>query len=483
MAHDALAYLSITELADRYRRGELDPVGVVEAHLDRIARLDGALHAFVAVTRDRALGEARAAGLALRSGQDRGPLHGVPYAVKDLFDVRGWPTLAGSRLRGGEVAGEDCTVVQRLAAAGMVLLGKTHTVQFAFGGVGVNHDLGTPHNPWHPEPHAPGGSSSGSAVAVAAGLAPGALGSDTGGSVRIPAALCGVVGLKTTVGRVSRAGVYPLSWTLDSVGPLTRTVEDAALLYHAMHGPDLADTTTRDFPPHDVLADLRAGVRGLRLAFAETPFFEDVDPEVEAAVREAGRLLADLGASVDRLDLPEAREAMADQRRALFIAAEACTVNARWLDHHLDQLDPVVSRRMLAGRTLSAPDYFALLRQWAALRERVLRTLRDVDALLVPTCPLPARPLAEVDASPERYAEFNARYLRNTAVGNILNLCGVSLPCGFTRSGLPVGLLVYAKPFQEELALRVAWAYERATAWHHRHPDLRWAEAGAPAGG
>ena len=220
MSDPALAFESITGLAAKIRAGQLSPVALTEALLDRITALDGRLHAFIAITRERALAEARAAELAIRGGQDLGPLHGIPYAAKDLIDVRGVPTTAGTRLLAGNVAKDDAAVVRRLAGAGMVLVGKTYTVQFAFGGVGANHDQGTPHNPWHATHHVPGGSSSGSAVAVAAGLVPMALGSDTGGSVRLPASLCGTVGLKTTVGRVSRAGVYPLSFTFDSIGPL-----------------------------------------------------------------------------------------------------------------------------------------------------------------------------------------------------------------------------------------------------------------------
>ena len=479
MTDTSLAFLPITELAARIRSGALSPVQLTEALLGRIDELDGALHAFITVARDRALAEARAAETALRGGQDLGPLHGIPYAAKDLFDVKGLPTTAGTRLLAGNLAAADCAVVRRLAGAGMVLLGKTYTVQFAFGAVGINHDHGTPHNPWHPTPHAPGGSSSGTAVAVAAGLVPMGLGSDTGGSVRIPAALCGTVGLKTTIGRVSRAGVYPLSWTLDSVGPLARSVEDAALVYQALQGVDLADPTTLGVAPHDALRDLKAGVTGLRLAFGETLFFDDVEAEVAAAVREAGRVLASLGAHVGSVAVPEAAEAMAEQRRAMMIGAEACTVNARFLDEHFDALDPVVSHRMMTGRRLAATDYFTLLRQWAALRERIVATLRDVDALLVPTTPLAARPLDVIDASKESYGEYNTRYLRNTAVGNILNLCAVSLPCGFTREGLPIGLMIYVKPFQEDVALRVAYAYEQATAWRARQPDLAWAARGS----
>lgn len=474
-ADTPIEFESVAGLGARYRAGTLSPVDATAALLDRIEALDGRLHAFIAVTRERAIAAARAAASALRAGQDLGPLHGIPYVAKDLYDVKGVATTAGTRLLADNVAAADCAVVRKLSAAGMVLLGKTHTVQFAFGGVGINHDHGTPHNPWHRAPHAPGGSSSGSAVAVAAGLTPMGLGSDTGGSVRIPAALCGTVGLKTTVGRISRAGVYPLSWTLDSVGPLTRTVEDAALVYHAMQGEDPADETTIGVPPHDVLRDLAAGVKGLRVAFGETVFFDDVDPEVEAAVRETGSVFRDLGARVDGLAVPEAGEAMAEQRRALMVAAEACAVNGRLLDDHRDALDPIVAGRMIQGRTLAATDYFSLLRQWAALRARVQRTLQDVDALLVPTTMIPARPVAAIDASPERYADHNQRYLRNTSLGNVLNLCGVSVPCGFSADGLPIGLTIYARPFREDLALRVGHAYEQATGWHRRRPDLAWA--------
>jgi aspartyl-tRNA(Asn)/glutamyl-tRNA(Gln) amidotransferase subunit A len=475
MGDATLGFATISELAGQLRSGARSPLKLAEATLDRVAALNARLHAFIAVTRERALAEAQAAEALLRRGLDRGPLCGIPYAVKDLYDVAGLATTAGTRLLAGHLARRDAAVVSRLAAAGMVLVGKTYTVQFAFGGVGINHDHGTPHNPWHATPHAPGGSSSGSGVAVGAGLVPMALGSDTGGSVRIPAALCGTVGLKTTVGRLSRAGVYPLSWTLDSVGPLTRSVEDAALVHDAMQGVDPADETTVGVPPQDAVPTLKAGVKGLRLAFGETMFFDDVDPEVAAAVREAGRVLRGLGAHVDSLAVPEVAEAMGEQRRASMIAAEAMAVNGRFVDEHFEALDPIVAHRMRGGRQLSATDYFLVLRQWASLRERVRRTLADVDALLVPATMIPPLPLALIDASLEAYGDANLRYLRNTAVGNLLNLCAVTLPCGFTAAGLPIGLMIYAKPFEEATALRVAWAFEQATDWHQRRPDLGWA--------
>jgi aspartyl-tRNA(Asn)/glutamyl-tRNA(Gln) amidotransferase subunit A len=475
MRDSMTGFETITELAGRLRAREVTAVTLAEQALARIRELDARLHAFIALTAERALAQARAADLALAAGVDLGPLHGIPFAVKDLYDVAGVATTAGTRLLADNIARADATAVRRLTGAGMVLLGKTHTVQFAFSGIGINHDQGTPHNPWHATPHAPGGSSSGSGVAVGAGLVPMALGTDTGGSVRSPAALCGTVGLKTTVGRISRAGVYPLSWTLDSVGPLTRSVEDAALVYQALQGVDADDETTAGIESHDVLGGLRGGVKGVRLAFAESVFFDGVTAEVDKAVRATGDVFRSLGAHVGRMEVPEVAEAFGEQRRVLFIAAEGCAVNARLLDERFKELDPVVANRMIAGRTLSAPDYFAVSRQWAALRRRVLHTLRDVDALVVPTTMAPASPVAVIDATAESYAEHNLKYLRNTALGNILNLCAVSVPCGFSDGGLPIGLMVYAKPFDEGTALRVAHAYEQAARWRARRPDLSWA--------
>ena len=265
MSDTPLHWQTITTLSQQIHRGTLSPVALMEHLLDRAEALDSALHAFRLIPRDRALAAAQAAELTLRAGQDAGPLHGIPFAVKDIIDVNGLPTTAGSHLLQDNVVSANATVVERLLQAGMVLLGKAQTVQFAFGAPGINHHHGTPHNPWHATPHVPGGSSSGSGVSVAAGMVPMALGTDTGGSVRIPAALCGTVGLKTTVGQVSRAGVFPLSWTLDSVGPLTRSVQDAALVYQAMRGPDPADPSTHNASFQDVLSGFTDGVRGLRV--------------------------------------------------------------------------------------------------------------------------------------------------------------------------------------------------------------------------
>jgi aspartyl-tRNA(Asn)/glutamyl-tRNA(Gln) amidotransferase subunit A len=476
MAEQPLHFQSLTELSRRLREGGLGPVALAEHFLGRIEALDHRLHAFRLVLTDRALAQARAAETALRAGIDLGPLHGIPYAAKDLFDVKGVPTTAGTRMRSQAIAQRNSAATARLERAGMVLLGKTNTVQFAYGGVGINNDQGTPHNPWQVTAHVPGGSSSGSGVAVAAGLSPAALGTDTGGSVRIPAALCGTVGLKTTVGRVSRAGVYPLSFSLDSVGPLTRTVEDAALIYQQLLGEDPDDETTRGVPAHDALGKLKAGVKGLRLAFAETVFFEGVDPEIEKAVREAGQTLAGLGAHVESRDVPEAAEAVKLNPRGLVIAAEAYAVNREYLENRFAEMDPVVRERMRQGKEVSGPEYFEMTRRWSALRREVDSSLEGIDALLVPATMSPALPTEAIAASLETYNQRNREYLRNTAIGNILDLCGLSLPCGFTRKGLPIGLLIYGRAFAEGTVLRVGHAYEQATRWHERTPDLSWTE-------
>lgn len=469
----------LTEIAARLRRGELSPVALAERCLARIDSLDGALHAFLRVTRDRALAEARAAEAAIKSGRDLGPLHGIPYAAKELFDVAGEPSTAGTSVLANRIAAEDAAAVRRLAAAGMVLLGKTHTVQLAYGMVGINNDQGTPRNPWSRVPHVTGGSSSGSAAAVAAGLAPVALGTDTGGSVRVPASLCGVVGLKTTVGQVSRAGVHPLSWTLDSVGPLARCVEDAALVYQAMQGPDPRDPATARAVATDVLGTLRAGVRGIRLRFAETIFFDDLDPEVERAVRGAAEVFRTLGADVGSMEVPEIEEAWTLRHRALLVAVEGCAANRDLLDQHFDELDPVVAQRIAPGRGVAAVDYVLLLRTVAAVRERLAETMRQVDALLVPTAMVPARPIEGLSTPSPAYFEYNLKLNRNAGLGNLLDLCGVSVPCGFTREGLPIGLLVVAAPLREDMALRVAHAYEQAAGWPPRRPDLSWASSPA----
>ncbi|MDX1529147.1 MAG: amidase, partial [Gammaproteobacteria bacterium] len=374
----SIIYQSIATLSRLLREGELSPVELTEAFLDQIDSQDRALGAFRLRSAERALNEARRAEAAIASGRETGPLHGIPFAVKDLFDVAGLPTSAGCRLLEGNIASKDATVVRRLLDSGMVLLGKTNTVQFAYGGAGINHDHGTPKNPWHPVPHLPGGSSSGSGVAVAAGMAPMALGSDTGGSVRIPAAFCGITGLKTTVGQVSRAGVYPLSFSLDSVGPLARSAEDAALVYSAMAGPDPEDDSTAVAKPSAVTSSLYEGIKGLRLAFAESVFFDDVDTEVEQACRASGEVFESLGARVSSEPFLAAEKARDLNPRGLIIAAEAYTLNQKLLENNFSELDPVVAHRMIKGKQVPAHEYLSTTLAWKRVRAEALETFRRV---------------------------------------------------------------------------------------------------------
>jgi aspartyl-tRNA(Asn)/glutamyl-tRNA(Gln) amidotransferase subunit A len=292
--------------------------------------------------------------------------------------------------------------------------------------------------------------------------------------VRIPAALCGITGLKTTVGQVSRVRVYPLSWSLDSVGPLTRSVEDAALVYQVLQGPDAGDDTTHDRSLQNVMARLRDGVAGLRIGIAETAFWNDAHAEVAAAVRSAAEVFQALGARVESMEFPAAADALALNPRGLVIAAEAYTINRRFVDDHYDALDPIVASRMIKGRDVMAADYLQATLDWKRARLEAVRQLEDVDAVLCPTTPIPACTLAEANDNMEVYSQKNLLYLRNTAIGNILDLCGLSVPCGFTSDGLPIGLMLYGRPFQEDKVLRIGHAYQEATDWHRQRPAMEW---------
>lgn len=465
-------YRTITELAAALRSGEITPTGLTVQLIERIEALNGPLNAFNLVTADRAMAEAEAAETLLRTGRDLGPLHGIPYAVKDLFDVVGLPTTAGSRTVDTAPKTVESEVTRRLAAAGMIVLGKTITVEFAKGIVGINNIQGTPHNPWNETPRIPGGSSAGTAVAVASGMAPMGLGTDTGGSVRAPAGLCGTVGLKTTVGRVSRFGVFPLSWTLDSVGPLTRSVEDAALVYQILQGEDARDDSTIGIRPDDVLGSLKAGAKGLRVGVPEDAFCDGLDPEVEAAIQAAADVFRELGASVETISYPEAKQAAA--LPSAVNGAEAAVIHEERIDTKLDLMDPMVGPRMLNDRTHLATDYLKTLAELKRLRASQMETLRDIDVVLSATTPIPAAPTEEVNASLEVYLEYAAQYMAHTNIGNRLGLCGLSLPGGFTREGLPIGLLLNGKPFAEAAVLRAGFAYEQATDWKGRRPELGW---------
>jgi aspartyl-tRNA(Asn)/glutamyl-tRNA(Gln) amidotransferase subunit A len=464
-ADDALAFAPVHELAERIRTGGLRPSTLLDLCLERIRQHDGKLHAFVAVYEKDARIAAELADRAIQAGQRLGPLHGIPIALKDLLDMEGRVTTGGSLVWRERVSPVTATVVRRLTAAGMIPLGKTHMVEFAFGSWGTNATMGTPWNPWDLRtPRAPGGSSSGSAVAVAGGLAPAAIGSDTGGSVRIPAGLCGLVGLKTTVGRVSNQGVLMLSDTLDTLGPMVRDVEDAALLFAAMHGPDIDDPATLLHPPADVLPGLRAGVAGFRFAVLPEADLGEVDPEVAAAFATALETFRAQGARIDVLRLPVTYAALADVT-GRFIAAEGYQLHRDWIDRDDLPFDPDVRDRFRVARRMAAADYVHLMLERHRTRRDVDRLLRDFDALLLPTTPLPAIPLSDIDQN-------KAPMSRLTRPVNFLDLCALALPCGFSKDGLPISLQIVGRGYDEARILRIGWAFEHATDWHLRRPAM-----------
>jgi len=460
---DALAFAPVHELAARLRGGELSASALVDCYLQRIRQHDEKLHAYVEVYADDARAAAENADRAVKAGRQRGPLHGIPIALKDLIDIEGKRTTGGSLYFRERVSPVTATVAERLTAAGMITLGKTHMVEFAFGAWGTNTAMGTPWNPWDlATPRSPGGSSSGSGVAVAAALAPAALGSDTGGAGRIPASLCGIVGLKTTVGRVSNYGTLNLSETLDTIGPMTRDVEDAALLFTAMHGSDHFDAQTWPHRPADVMSGLKAGVAGLRFAVLPAEELGEVDAEVARAFAAALDVLRGLGARIDTLTLPVSYKRLAELTGKI-IAAEGYALNRGWIDRDDVPFDRDVRDRIRWGKTMPAADYIQVLAEKKTLQRQIDALLHDFDALLMPTTPLPPVPLAEID-------QGKAPMSILTRPLNLLDMCALALPCGFTAGGLPISLQIAGRGYDEARVLRIGWAFENATAWHKRRP-------------
>jgi aspartyl-tRNA(Asn)/glutamyl-tRNA(Gln) amidotransferase subunit A len=452
----------VAELSKAYQTRTLSPVDVVDALLARIEKRDPLLHAYIAVYAADARLAAEAADKAIRSGHRAGPLHGVPIALKDLVDLEGRVTTGGSKVWAKRVSTVTATLAERLIAAGMIVLGKTHTVEFAMGSWGTNTHLGTPRNPWDLNVHrTPGGSSSGSGVAVAAGLAPAAIGTDTGGSVRVPAGWCGIVGLKVTAGRISTFGVLPLSSTLDTPGPLTRSVEDAALVYRVLSGPDPRDPQTMTWTPADPLPTLRRGVSGLRIAVLPEYERTGVDAEVLAAYDASAETLTRLGARIVRIELPHR---LTDYAAATgrIIGAEGYRFVGSLVDDPSLPVDPHVRPRIQIGRDIRAVDYIVTLAKRDEHRREFAAALSEVDALLTPTTQTAAIPIDKADQGGTA-AHF-------TRAGNYLGLCGLAIPNGFTREGMPTSLQILAHAGDEAMALRIGWAYEQATGFTTQRP-------------
>ncbi|GJD98602.1 amidase [Methylobacterium isbiliense] len=455
--------LSAAGLGRAIAARRLSPVEAMEALLARIARLDPRLRAYVEVYADDARLAAEGADRAIRSGHAVGPLHGVPVALKDLIDVEGRVTTGGSHTLRERRATATATIAKRLIAQGMILIGKTHTVEFALGGWGTNRRMGTPLNPWDPDhPRAPGGSSSGSGVAVASRMAPWAIGTDTGGSVRLPASFCGITGLKVTVGRVSTHGVLPLSTTLDTPGPMARTVEDVALLYGVMQGPDPLDPNTRGIAPADPMPSLDRGVRGLRLGRMPAAEREGVAAEMLVAYDRALDKLERLGAEIVDVALPFRFVDFVNASAILH--AEAYFHNGAVAEDFSAPLDEDVRARILSGASISARDYLRTRRLQQDMKRALDRAFVGLDALLTPTTETPAPRLDAVDQAvmPSRFTRF----------GNFLDLCALALPSGFSAEGLPLSLQIVCRGYEEATALRVGQAYQQATDWHLRLPPV-----------
>ncbi len=461
-----LTRLSLAEASERVRTGKVSPVELTESCLDRVRKLDRTLNAFITVTAESARAQAKEAEAEVRRGRWRGPLHGIPIALKDLVDTAGVRTTSASALFKDRVPTEDAEIVRRLKAAGAVLLGKLNMHEFAYGGSSVISAFGPVRNPWAPD-HSAGGSSAGSAVAVATGMCYAAIGSDTGGSIRQPAAYCGVVGLKPSFGRVSTHGVVPLSWSLDHVGPLTRTVEDAALMLQTLAAGDSKDATLAQLPVADCAATLDKQTR-VRLGVPRSPFCEGLHPEIQKAFETALSILATLAASQRDLEIDTAPEAS-----VRVLQAEAYAFHEESVARSPELYQPETLRRIRTGAAVSASAYIRARRTLDELRGAAGRTFETVDVLVTPTTPVPPFAISELLADLEALRAKEMLTLRNTRGFNCLGLPTVSLPCGFTSAGLPIGLQITGAPGAEALVLALAHAYEQATDWHKRWPDDR----------
>jgi len=458
---DAIAYATIRELGARYRKRELSPVEVARALLARIEKLDPALHAFVTLTPDRALADARAAEDALRRGDER-PLLGLPVGHKDIYLTKGIRTTGGSALFADWVPDSDSTVGRRWQDAGTVLLGKLITHEFAFGLQFPGHRFQPARNPWNLE-HIPGGSSSGSGAALAAGLLHGATGSDTGGSIRGPAAFCGITGLKPTYGRVSRAGVMTLSWTLDHTGPMARTVEDCTYLLQAIAGHDAADPASSTRPVDDYVGALDGNVRGLRIGVPRNYFFEDADTDNVRAFEDALGTLRKLGADVRDLQIPAFN---LSRSFMLIMLSEAFAYHEQDLRLHPELYGEMLRERLLTGALVTGPEYVQAQRVRMQICADVAEVMKTVDVLATPTTPKTA-PTFKTMYDPEL-----AFPRTNMPPFNLTGQPTLALPCGLSASGLPLSLQLSGRAFEEATVLRLGHAYQRATDWHTRRPPV-----------
>ncbi len=460
-----LTSLSLAEAADLVKQSKVSPLELTRACLDRIDRLDGQLNSFATLTADAALAQAQEAETAIRQGVYRGPLHGIPIAFKDLYETKGIRTTAASKLMADHVPDSDCTVVQKLRDAGAINLGKLNMQEWALGVTNLTSYFGPVRNPWDLK-RITGGSSGGSGAALAAGLCFGSMGSDTGGSVRIPASLCGIVGLKPTFGRVSAKGVIPLSWSLDHAGPMARRVRDVALLLQAVAGYDPGDPYSVNVPTDDYLAHLDGDVAGWRVALAHDDYFDDVDPEVLQAMHEAARVFEHLGAKVSPVPFRQAPEAR--QVNRVILHGDAAAFHHDRLQASPGDFGAELLPRLQDGAAMAARDYAIARRSQVILRRQFETFFEDYDILLTPTAPLVAAPADD----PKALEQTRANLSRFTSAFNVAGVPALSAPCGFNREGLPIGLQIIGRHWAEAQVLRAGYAFEQATEWHTRKPPL-----------
>ena len=459
---DTLTNLSLTSAASQLRCGDLSPVAYVTSFLDRIDRYNPALDAFIDIDREGALLAAKSAEREIAEGKWRGPLHGVPVALKDIFDVAGQRTSAHSKVRMDHVADRDAFVVMKLRDAGAILFGKTALHEFATGGPSFDLPWPPARNPWK-RSHHPGGSSSGAGVAVAAGFAPVALGTDTGGSVRNPATVCGVTGMKPTYGAISRSGVFPLSFSLDHVGTLTRNVQDNAIVLEALLGLDPDDITSVDHPKPDFLTSLTDGLKGLRLGVIEE-FGAAANPEIRAAFAEACQTLVRMGADLVPLKLSPLDTYVGCG--LLILQAEGFALHEEWLRTRLGDYGMRGRTRLLPGAFLGASDYIRAQQMRTVLAREFATAMETVDAAICVSSlemPCAINDEAEIDRTYDRQARTPF---------NLTGSPAISVPMGFSKDGLPIGLQVVGRAFGEAMVYRVAHSYESVTEWHLRRPDL-----------
>jgi aspartyl-tRNA(Asn)/glutamyl-tRNA(Gln) amidotransferase subunit A len=462
---DDLTGLSLWDVSELIQARKTSPVELTNVCLARIERLNPVLNAFITVTGEQALAEAKAAEMEIAKGKRRGRLHGIPIGLKDLIDTAGVRTTAASAIFADRVPSEDAEVVRRLKAAGAVILGKLNMHEFAYGDTSAQSHFGPVCNPWNRERVA-GGSSGGSAAAVSTGLCYGALGSDTGGSIRQPAAYCGIVGLKPTYGLVSTRGVVPLSWSLDHIGPMCRTVADVALLLQPIGGYDPLDTNSIAATAPDYSRALRQKVSTLRLGIPRAVFYEKLDPEIEQAMNEALQVLRRLTASTGDVELP-AYDTLP------VVGAEAYAFHAPYFTKMPQLYQPATRRRLERGSAVSAATYIEGRRELDRLRRAVTAVFSTVDLLITPTTPILPTTIQEAVNDPATPPPGGvALSLRNTQPFDIYGLPSISIPCGFSRSGLPLGLEISGPRLGEPMVLALAHAYEQATEWHRRTPPV-----------